>query len=164
MSLASANEIIPGLWLGNEESSQSEDFLKKTNIKAIVNATKHIPDTYQIDIDYYRVPVNDPGPSFYMDLDQEDNALMLKHLPYVLPFIKRHLDRDESVLVHCHAGIQRSATIVLAYLITYIYTQGNKTDRLKYALRHILRERPIVFYAGTSMNFKPAISQYIIDL
>jgi len=164
--LLSANEIISGLWLGNEEASQNIDFLNKANITAVVNATKHILCKWQKypyrKIDYYRVPVNDPGPT--SNIDQEDNIVMFQHLPSVLNFIDMHRQNGENVLIHCHAGIQRSATIVLAYLMTYVYKIGCKKDRLRYSLRHLMRNRPAVFYSGYNISFRPAISQYIVNM
>jgi protein-tyrosine phosphatase len=166
MSIISVNEIVPGLWLGNEEASQSDEFLKKANIGVIVNATKHIPCKWKkahfVNVDYYRVPVNDPGPT--SDLDQEDNKIMLSHLPHVVKYININLKSNKNVLVHCHAGIQRSAAIVLAYLMAHYYVTGHKKDRLQKSLRHIMQNRPVVFYEGTVMSFRPAVTQYIIDI
>lgn len=164
--LVSANEIIPGLWLGNEEASQDLNFLKTSNITVIVNATKHIPCRWEkySGMNYYRVPVNDPGPANYVNFDQEDNVVMLYHLPFVLEFIRENLNKNRNVLVHCHAGIQRSATVVLMYLMTFIYAKSCKKNRLRYSIRHILKTRPIVFYSGTGMSFRPAILQYVSNL
>lgn len=163
----SADEVIPGLWIGNEEASQSRDFLKKANISAIVNATKYIPNKYPLEIDYYQISINDPGfipfNNLY-DFDQEDNMIMLKNLPFVVDFIHKHLQQKQNVLVHCRAGIQRSATVVLAYLITYVYRCGTKRERLRKSLRRLLESRPISFYGGKKINFGPAIGRYIIDL
>src|SRR6185437_8475909 len=86
----SANEIIPGLWLGNEESSQNENFIKKAKISVIVNVTKHIPCKWsRSNIGYYQIPVNDPGPG--AELDQEDNQVMIRELPFVLEYINLNL-------------------------------------------------------------------------
>ncbi len=155
----SANEIVSGLWLGNEEASQSQDFLKKANIKVIINATKHISNSFPLEIEYYQIPVNDPGPSTYLN---EDNAIILSYLTPTCKIINYHLKKKNNILVHCHAGAQRSATIVLIYLIKHLYTSGSKKDRLKYSINHLLKNRPIVFHSGFNASFQPAISQYLL--
>lgn len=156
--MLSVNEIIPNLWLGNENSSQNIDFLRSANISLIINATKHIPNTYEKNIDYYRVPVNDPGPINYAD--QEDNNIMSSHIHIVLELIRENLLAGKTVLVHCHAGRIRSATIVLLYLVKYVYT-GEKKTRLRKSLRLLLSNRPCVFHYGTNTSFKPAIIDFI---
>jgi|SRR5579883_1659280 len=161
----SVNEIIPGLWLGNETASQNKDFLQKADIQCIINATKHIPCTYQsgrdLIIDYYRVPVNDPGPTD--SLDQVDNTVMLEHLPKVIKYIHQQLNSGKNILVHCHQGVMRSATITLCYLFTYTYTTGTKKERLYRSLITILKNRPCAFHYGQYSSFRPATSKYIDD-
>jgi hypothetical protein len=55
-----------------------------------------------------------------------------------LRFIKEGVDANERVLVHCHAGISRSSTVVLLYLMIY---QGLGLDE---ALDYLTRIRPVV--------------------
>lgn len=160
----SVNEIIPGLWLGNETAATNYEFIASCNISNIVNATKHIPCKWvkSLNIDYYRIPVNDPGPN--VNIDNEDNICMLNNLPQVTKYINDNLKNKKNILVHCHAGIQRSATVILVYLIEYVYTVGEMDARLKFSLRHLLNCRPIAFYEGSCCNFKPAIINYLINL
>lgn len=162
MSL-SANEIIPGIWLGNESASADLNFLKTLNINCIVNATDRIPcKFYKQGINYYQIPVGDPGPT--SDLDQPDNALMLKHIPQVLLYIDNNRKKNKNILIHCHAGIQRSATVVLLYLIKHFFNDDNIKDRYQKALTIMIKNRPIVFYNGQSMSFKPVIIAYLNEL
>jgi protein-tyrosine phosphatase len=37
--------------------------------------------------------------------------------PTALPFISQGIEREEPVLVHCDAGISRSGSVVVAYLM-----------------------------------------------
>ena len=53
-------------------------------------------------------------------------------------FIQEGIRRDEKILVHCHAGISRSSTVVLLHLMI---NQGMPLDA---ALSHLRRIRPIV--------------------
>jgi len=43
MQGAPANEIVPGLWLGNKHASQDRGFLDTKKIGAIFNCTKDLP-------------------------------------------------------------------------------------------------------------------------
>lgn len=157
----SVNEIIPNLWLGNMEASQNEKFMKKNNIQLIVNATDILPCEFK-NIKYVRISINDPGPT--NDKDQIDNVILLRQLPDIVNLIHDHLIKGRPVFVHCRAGIQRSASVVLCYLMTYIYRQYDKNENLKYSLRHLIKNRPVAFYGGKNVSFKPAISQYLLSL
>lgn len=44
------------------------------------------------------------------------SSSLLRHFPAAIAFIKEGMSRG-GVLVHCHAGVSRSATCVIAYLM-----------------------------------------------
>ena len=141
-----ANEIIKNLWLGNAAASQNITFLKKNNIKVIINCTK----TYDfIRSDEwktlkYKIPVHD-------NLQREELTAMINYLRVIVHIINNHLEKREPILVHCAAGMQRSAIVVLAYLYKY----SGKSIYECIAL--MKKNRPIVFYP--MMNFKPSICE-----
>ncbi|KAI0761117.1 protein-tyrosine phosphatase-like protein [Irpex lacteus] len=110
------SEVVPGLWLGSLENAQDTESLKQKNIHSILTVmrgTVNIKETFtrlQIDLD---------------DTDEED---ILKHFVTCIAFIQAELDKGRGVLVHCFAGISRSASIVAAYLM---YSRElNPTDAL----------------------------------
>jgi len=146
-NLANATEIVPHLWLGDDDSSQSDDFLTTQNIKAIVNATTDVPTT-KLNITYLRVPVNDSRKA-------RDIAIMTIYLPEAVQFV--HMNRDHyhrNVLVHCHAGVQRSATVVAAYLMKYY----NFT--LLQSINYVVSKRPQVFFNGNIVNFMYSLIEF----
>lgn len=124
------NEIIPNLFVGDYHSTK---YAKQ--FKMIVNCTKHIPFPIVIDIDLIRVSINDS--------EIETNAL-LQIAPGVIEKIHSALQRNKPVLVHCHAGMQRSCAIVAMYLMKY-YTYGSKRITPEMAIRIIQSKRPIAF-------------------
>lgn len=118
-------EIIPGLWIGSQGDSENKNFIAN---KFVVNCSKDIP----LQTNYgYRVPVWD---------DPEEHTTMIKHLPVVVRAIDEVLERGKSVLVHCRAGMQRSAAVVAGYLM---YKKGMTWDE---AQKFIQSKKPETFY------------------
>lgn len=150
-SVVSADEIIPGLWLGNEAASQSESFINNNNIKLIVNASKNINSKFLNLIHYLRVPIDDPGAVYTCSQNTEVRALR-SMLPLILEKIKLFREKGMNVFIHCHAGAQRSAAICAAYLIYRGYASNTAA-----AVEFIVRKRPIAFYGGKHVHFRDAL-------
>lgn len=147
----SVHEILPGIFLGNQATSQSERFMVENKIDLVINCTKHLPSKFLGKIRYLRVPVNDPGLS---EVHNEDTLVMQRCLPLVGGVIHAFRKKGKKILIHCHAGMQRSA-IVAAY---YLYASGEKPTWDK-AIAEIIRIRPIAFQGGKSINFYPVTKQ-----
>lgn len=120
------DEIIHNLFIGNKES-----LYDASKFQVIINCTKHIPFPPDVEnIDCERVPIND---------DSTEYNVLLQYKDYILKKIHTSLIENKKVLVHCHAGMQRSCTIVALYLIKYYGMRP--TDAIKF----IQRRRPIAF-------------------
>lgn len=103
----SPNEIIPGLFLSSFKIARDINKLQELNIKGIINVTKDILNYHEDKgIKYCNIPINDSW---------TDN--IIDYFDTTHKFIDEHLNRGENVLVHCFAGISRSATIVISYLM-----------------------------------------------
>jgi dual specificity phosphatase 12 len=138
-----AQEILPGLWIGSKADSQNPEFMRKHNIGLVVNATKSIPFLSMPGVEHYRIPVDDAT---------EENETMLSHWPVVVRAIDTVLQRGKGVLVHCHAGIQRSASTVAAYLM-YKYNMPANT-----AIAAIKSRKPETFWPVPT--FGSALKKY----
>lgn len=103
-----AKQIIPNLWIGSEGDSSNQSFFQRHTIRLVVNATANIPIRAPADVQSYRIPVDDAP---------DENEAMLRHLPTVVLVIDEVLSHDHGVLVHCRAGMQRSAAVVAGYLM-----------------------------------------------
>lgn len=103
-----AKEITKNLWIGSEGDSADGAFFQRHNIGLVVNATGNIPIKVPADVQSYRVPVDD---------DPKENDVMLRHLPVVVLMMDDVLSHGKGVLVHCRAGMQRSAAVVAGYLM-----------------------------------------------
>ena len=139
-----ANQIIPRLWLGDYESSQDKNFIAKNKISVIINCTKDLPFVSIDKIYKYRVPVHD-------NLQHEELTSMIYWIGRIVPLLDQHYQSDRTILVHCAAGMQRSAIVVLSYLYQYV------THDASQALSLIKSNRPIAF--TPYMNFKPSFCQ-----
>ena len=173
--ISSYTEIVPGLWLSNEAASQDVNFIRKHDIRFIVNCTKKIPNkfanTHFPQARYVRLSVNDPGPLTTPSRNQ-DNIDMITLIPYAVQLIHLALQRGESVLVHCHAGAQRSASVVIYYLMQYgkfalgpAYYRASVDERKRMlysaAKNYVVSKRPVVYYGGMNNNFKFAMEQIL---
>lgn len=100
-------EVVPRLWLGDKASAQMALVaMEERGIRGIVNCTVELPHYHEGTLRYMRVPVKDV-----------DNADISAYFDSACAFIDEILDSDGAVLVHCHAGRSRSATIVLVCLM-----------------------------------------------
>jgi hypothetical protein len=142
---SNANLIIPRLWLGNYESSQDKNFIMRNRITVIINCSKDLPFVKLNGILKYRVPVHD-------NLDPFEINSMTKWIKKILPIIHYHYQQGRSILVHCAAGMQRSAIVVLSYLHQYHINDPAE------ALMKVKSKRVIAFMPY--MNFKHSFCQH----
>jgi len=103
-----AKQIIKNLWIGSEGDSKDASFFKAHGVRLVVNATANIPVRVPAEVMSYRIPIDD-HPS--------ENETLLRHLPVVVVAIDDVLRHGQGVLVHCRAGMQRSAAVVAGYLM-----------------------------------------------
>ena len=137
----SADLIIPGIWLGNRNASQDINFLKQNNITAVFNCTKDIPFP-PLPLRFYRVPVDD-------NLQEDEIRNMELWSSEIVVKLMKEYNAGNNVLVHCAAGMQRSAAVMA---MTLIALTNKKPDEVMDYIRSI---RPIAFQP--SANFKKSI-------
>lgn len=102
-------EILPHLYLGCRKVASCLPSLKENRITRVLNVTSSIPNQFKDDgFTYKQIAVED---SHEVD--------MLKYLPEAFHFIEEAKMCGEKVLVHCHAGMSRSVTVIIAYLMKY---------------------------------------------
>jgi len=143
VSMNNADLILPGLWLGNKAASIDEKFLRDNNINSVFNCTKDLPFS-SFPKRKYRVPVDD-------NLENQEIRNMELWSYEIVYKLTKEL-KQGNVLVHCYAGMQRSAAVVAMYLI------ANYNMKKDNAISFIKRQRPIAFRPFT--NFEKAIQGF----
>ena len=144
MSSDDAHLILPRLWLGNARASTNEQFIKENNITVVFNCTKDLPFSPIIPVQY-RIPVDDNLE------EQEIRNMELWSQEIAYKMIGEYIN-GKTILVHCMAGIQRSATSVAFFLIAY-----NQLRALD-AMRFIKIKRNIAF--SPRANFGRSIDYF----
>ena len=139
------HQIIPNLYLGNAisaghiQSLNCDDYqtaidkqrykLKSLGINNIISCI-HADNIYENkkDFTYLNIP-------FYDNIQNKEAYELDNYLSKAIRFIKRSIDNDEGVLVHCQAGVSRSASIVIAYIMaeykwtflkSYLFVRGKR--------------------------------------
>ncbi|KAI3373497.1 hypothetical protein L3Q82_022095 [Scortum barcoo] len=142
---AVVSPILPFLFLGNERDAEDLDLLLRLNIGYVVNVTTHLP-LYHVNsgLRYKRLPATD---------NSKQN--LRQYFEEVFEFIEEAYQSGQGVLVHCQAGVSRSATIVIAYLMKH--TLMTMTDAYKY----VRSRRPVV---SPNLNFMGQLLEFERDL
>ncbi|CAG2161560.1 unnamed protein product [Oppiella nova] len=127
--------ILPFLFLGNEKDATDCHCLEQLGITYVLNITSQMPDTYD----------QRPGLRYKQLLAVDSYHQNLKqYFEEAFDFIDEARQKGCNVLVHCHAGISRSATITIAYLMRHLWM--NLVDA--YSL--VKSKRPII---SPNLNF-----------
>ncbi len=145
--VSDVDKIMNNLYLGNYLASEDKLFFKENGVSAVLNATVSEPFLNN-KTENLRISVED-------DLKQSSINKMTKMLDLGANFIYKHVNVEKQpILVHCVAGRQRSASLVLAYLMKY------KCMTIKQAFDFLREKRPEVFHWGESFNFEKSIKIY----
>ncbi|KAJ7335599.1 hypothetical protein JRQ81_013540 [Phrynocephalus forsythii] len=120
-------EILPFLFLGSAHHAARRDMLDALGITALLNVSSDCPNHFEGHFQYKCIPVEDNHKtdisSWFMEAIEYIDSVKMCH---------------GRVLVHCQAGISRSATICLAYLIM------KKRVKLEEAFEFVKQRRSII--------------------
>lgn len=99
-------EIRDYIYLGSARAASDEVSLRELGISHIINAAVELPNELEPHFTYLR-----------LDLDDDQKVNIIDAIDDCYNFIERCRNDGGKVLVHCQAGISRSATIVIAHLM-----------------------------------------------
>ena len=130
-----ANEIIPGLFLGSRHMiTEHTDWLAVNRIDVVISVLSE--EEYA---DFMIGAPDFEGRTWYrLVADDEPTEELYLHFNNVHAIIRRALSEGRRVLVHCAAGVSRSATLVAAYLI------AERTMRVRDAITYIATRREFI--------------------
>jgi len=126
------NLIEAGLYLGSVDAFKNKSFIKK--IGAVVSITRIPTEEFGLPehINYKE------GTHLDICLADHEDANISQHFKEAFDFIYTHINDGRAVFVHCAAGISRSATLVVSFLM--------RRHRMSVydALKYVKKQRPCV--------------------
>lgn len=145
VSSAGPTRILPHLYLGCQRDVLNKELMQQNEIAFVLNASNTCPKPdFICDSHFLRVPVND--------------SFCEKILPWLdksVDFIEKAKASNSRVLVHCLAGISRSATIAIAYIMKRMDMS------LDEAYRFVKEKRPTISpnfnFLGQLLDFEKKI-------
>ncbi|XP_067129401.1 dual specificity protein phosphatase 1-A-like [Centruroides vittatus] len=138
-------ELLPYLYLGSAHHASSKSILLHLGITGLVNVSQNCPNYFEDTFTYLSIPIEDSN--------NEDIAIWFNQ---AIGFIERFRSENGKVLVHCHAGVSRSATICMAYLM------ATRKLRMEEAYEYVKKKRRIVSpnfnFMGQLLSFEAQVT------
>ena len=125
------SQIFPTLWIGNMHHANNKDVLKQLGITHILNCSRTLENAHPDTFVYMKLP-----------LDDRSGQPLFPHLTHASHFMHNVLSthvgpKPNSLLVHCHAGVSRSVSAVIYYLMQWYHFSYDE------ALEIVRQSRPI---------------------
>ncbi|XP_041966877.1 dual specificity protein phosphatase 8a isoform X1 [Alosa sapidissima] len=137
--------ILPHLYLGSQKDVLNKELMAQHGITYVLNASNTCPKPeFILESHFMRIPVNDNYCEKLLPWLDKSNA-----------FIDKAKVSNCRVIVHCLAGISRSATIAIAYIMK---TMGLSSDD---AYRFVKDRRPSI---SPNFNFLGQLLEFEKDL
>jgi hypothetical protein len=136
---SSADRIIGNLYLSDADTAIDTQYVSNLGIKCIVTIGRELKCPLP-QIDYH-----------YISLDDHPDEKISEHFETVNNFIYSNITAGKKVLVHCRAGISRSATLIIAYLMARFDMP------FTFALAYTRRRRSVV---NPNLGFIQQLKEY----
>ncbi|XP_045196398.2 uncharacterized protein LOC123551487 isoform X2 [Mercenaria mercenaria] len=139
--------ILPFLYLGSHQDALSSDIVKVNEITYILNvSTTCIKPGNISDGHFLRIPVND-----------NYSAKLIPYFEQAFQFLDKVREANGCCLVHCLAGISRSPTLAIAYIMKYLNMSSDD------AYRYVKDKRPTISpnfnFLGQLLDFEKQLKQ-----
>lgn len=134
-TLYPAVQLIPNLWLGSRFHAANPAFLREHNIRHVLNTADTGARGHLAALHSYKCLFAD---------DNNDYPMLAAHFDESRAFLDAATVVGGGILIHCWAGMNRSATIALAYAVTAAATDSSPRDRFVNVLRIAMSVRPVI--------------------
>ena len=135
---------MDNLYLGSVGAAYNLQVLKNLQISHILTICECLPPKFPGEFDYKVIPVADVPSTRLSNYFQE-----------ATDYIKKTIEEGKNVLVHCFAGVSRSASIVIAYLMRFHGMDFNK------AFKFVKARRP---WINPNYGFQGQLKRYCVFL
>lgn len=149
VSSVGPTHILPFLYLGSYRDAISQDTIQVNDISYILNVSTTCPQPPFIqEGHFFRIPVND-----------NYSAKMLPFFDEAFQFIEKIRESNGCVLIHCLAGISRSPTLAIAYIMKHLKMSSDD------AYRYVKDKRPTISpnfnFLGQLLEFEKQVKHGI---
>lgn len=144
------SRITPTIFLGGYQHAMDRDWLKRNQITHILNCTVEHPNYFTSLFKYLKLGLMD-------NLEQD----LYRSLESAYRFILEGSTGGNKIYIHCHAGISRSVSMLIYFLM--------KRDKMSFnrALAFIRERRPIAnpnnHFVSQLIRLDPDIQRRRID-
>ncbi|XP_048765244.2 mucin-17-like isoform X4 [Ostrea edulis] len=133
--------ILPFLYLGSHRDAMSQETIQINDISYILNVSITCPKSpFVQDGHFHRIPVND-----------NYSAKLLPFFHQAFQYIDKVREANGCVMIHCLAGISRSPTLAIAYVMKYLHMSSDD------AYRYVKDKRPTI---SPNFNFLGQLLEY----
>ncbi|XP_077999934.1 uncharacterized protein LOC144452664 [Glandiceps talaboti] len=140
-------KILPFLFIGSQQDVLNQEVMHRNGIEYVLNISKTCPQPeFLPDGHFCRIPVNDN----YRE----------KILPWfnkTVDFIDKVHSLNGKVIVHCLAGVSRSATVAIAYVMNHLRMSSDD------AYRYVKDKRPTISpnfnFLGQLLEFEKRLKE-----
>lgn len=133
------NKVVDGLYLGNIRDSENRESLSKNGITHILSVYNNAKPVYE-DMTYLCIHAADAS-----------SQNLQQHFKECIGFIHECRLNGGACLVHCLAGVSRSTTMVVAYLMTVTHYSWEECLTAVKAVRS---------FVGPNYGFQQQLQEY----
>jgi protein-tyrosine phosphatase len=134
------NKITDKIYLGNQDAARDKKLLKEMGITHVLVCAAFIKEFHPEDFVYKSIPIDD-------DIKQDITGYLKECIEFI--------ENGQTVFLHCHAGVSRSASVTIAYLMW--------KERLKFndAKEFVKTRRPSIF---PNSGFETQLTKFEMSL
>jgi len=142
------SEILPYLYLGSNNQASQVEHVKSIGVTLCINAQRQKSSLTEFDNHKIRI-IN-------LEIEDNLNTKISPHFNKVIGWIETEHQAGGKILINCRAGVSRSATLVIAYLMK-IYPAWN----FKQAYEFVKSKREII---SPNLSFIVQLQEFEDDL